>query len=200
MYGLSGFAEKLNFSNSENSTGNCVHYWCTTCLHLQKYWLTKTAEIQREIVYNICTECLDLQKNWTSKTAEIRQEIVYIIFVQNVWIFWKINYLELCKFNGKLCTLNVRNVRICREIEHPELRKINKKFCTLYLHGISGFAEKLNVQTMENKREIVYIICTEWLDLQRNWISRIVKIQRAIMYIICTECLVWQINWLSRIS
>ena len=26
MYGLSGFAEKLNFSNSENSTGNCVHY------------------------------------------------------------------------------------------------------------------------------------------------------------------------------
>ena len=49
------------------------------------------------------------------------------------------------KFNGKLCTLNVRNVRICREIEYPELRKLNEKLCTLYMHGMSIFAKKLNI-------------------------------------------------------
>ena len=29
MYGKSGFAEKLNIQNCENSLGNCVHYICT---------------------------------------------------------------------------------------------------------------------------------------------------------------------------
>ena len=70
---------------------------------------------------------------------------MYIIFVQNVWICRKINCVELRKFNGKLCTLNVRNVRICREIEYPELRKLNEKLCTLYMHGMSVFAKKLNI-------------------------------------------------------
>ena len=36
MYGMFGFVEKLNFPNSENSTGNCVHYLCTACLDLHK--------------------------------------------------------------------------------------------------------------------------------------------------------------------
>ena len=31
-----GFAEKMNFQNSENSKGNCVHYICTERLDLQK--------------------------------------------------------------------------------------------------------------------------------------------------------------------
>ena len=66
---MSGFVEKLNIPNIENSTGNCVHYLCTACLDLQKNWMSKTTEIQREIVYNICTECVDFPKNWTSKTA-----------------------------------------------------------------------------------------------------------------------------------
>ena len=36
MYGMSKFAKKLNIPNSENSTGNCVHYLCKPCLDLQK--------------------------------------------------------------------------------------------------------------------------------------------------------------------
>ena len=37
-----------------------------------------------------------------------------------------------------------------------------------YSYGMSGFVEKLNVQTVEIQREIVYNICTEFLDLQKN--------------------------------
>ena len=33
---MSGFAEKLNILNSENSTENCVHYTFTEYLDLQK--------------------------------------------------------------------------------------------------------------------------------------------------------------------
>ena len=32
MYGISGFAEKLNIHSCENSTENCVRYICTECL------------------------------------------------------------------------------------------------------------------------------------------------------------------------
>ena len=58
---------------------------------------------------------------------------MYIIYVRNVCICRELEYPELCKFNGKLCTLNVRNVQICREIEYPEMRKFNGKLCTLYV-------------------------------------------------------------------
>ena len=36
MYGMSKFAKNLNIPNSENSTGNGVHYLCTACLDLKK--------------------------------------------------------------------------------------------------------------------------------------------------------------------
>ena len=36
------------------------------------------------------------------------------------------------------------------EIEYPELQKFNGKLCTLYTYWTSGFAEKLNVQNCEN--------------------------------------------------
>ena len=131
---------------------------------------------------------------------------MYIIFVQNVWICWKVDCLELSKFNGKLCTLNVRNVRICREIEYPELHKLNKKFRTLFLHEMSGFAEirkfnrklytlyiyemsgflaKLNLHNYENSTgNCLHYICTEFLNLQKNWISRTREIQWEIVHII----------------
>ena len=125
MYATSGFAAKLNIQNCENSTGNCVYY--------------------------ICTECLDLQKNWISRTAKIQWEIVYSIYVRNVWI--------------------------CCKIEYPELRKFNGKLCTLYMCGMAGFAEKLNIQSCKNSMEnSVRYTCTEFLDLQKNWISRSAKI------------------------
>ena len=47
-------------------------------------------------------------------------------------------------------SLYVRNVWICREIEKPELSKFNKKFCTLYLHGMSGFAGKIECPNCGN--------------------------------------------------
>ena len=34
MYEMSGFAEKLNTQNCENSTGNCLHYISTEDLDL----------------------------------------------------------------------------------------------------------------------------------------------------------------------
>ena len=124
MHRLTGFAEKLNIQRLKNLTGNCVHY--------------------------ICMECLDLQKNWISITAKIQREIVYIIYVRKVWIF--------------------------RKIEYPELRKFNGKWCTLYLYGTSGFAEKLNIQNCKNStRNCLHYICTEGLDFQKNWISRTAK-------------------------
>ena len=154
-----------------------------------------------------------MQKNW-SKTAQIWHKIVYIIFVQNVWICRKIDCLELRKFNGKLCTLNVRKVRIYREIEYPKLRKLNKRFCSLFLSEMSIFAKKLNIWNPKIQREIVYIIyiyemsgfveklnlhnyenstgnylhyiCSKFLDLQKNWISRTGEIQQEIVYVICT--------------
>ena len=43
MYGMFGFAEKLQIQNCENSTENCVHYISTKCLDLQKIWLSRIA-------------------------------------------------------------------------------------------------------------------------------------------------------------
>ena len=97
--------------------------------------------------------------------------IVYIIYVRNIWIHREIEYLEiykvngklctLCvrnvwiyrsienpeqrKFQGKLCTINVRNVWVCGEIEYPKFRKFNEKLCTLYMYGMSGYAEKMKI-------------------------------------------------------
>ena len=136
-YGMSGFEEKLNIPNSKNSKGNCVHYLCTACLDLQKNWMSKTAEIQWEIVYNIYVRNIWIsRKNWISKTPKIQREIVYIIYVRNGWICSKIECLELQKFNGKFWTLYVWNVWICKKIEYPELRKFNGKLCTIYMYGM----------------------------------------------------------------
>ena len=60
MYRMSGFAEKLNIQNCENSIGSFLYY--------------------------ICTEGLYLQKHWISKTAKIQWQIVYVIYVRNIWI------------------------------------------------------------------------------------------------------------------
>ena len=58
----------------------------------------------------------------------------------------KIQYPELRKFNGKLCTLFVQNVWISKKIEYPEMRIFNGKLCTIYMYSMTGQAEKLNVQ------------------------------------------------------
>ena len=68
--------------------------------------------------------------------------IVHIIYVQNIWICREIEYLEIYKFKGKLCTLNVRNVWFCGEIENSKFRKFNEN--------------------------CVYYICMECLEMRRN--------------------------------
>ena len=40
--------------------------------------------------------------------------------------------------------------------------------CGHYMYGLFGFAEKLNIQNWKIRREIVYIICIDCLDLQKN--------------------------------
>ena len=46
----------------------------------------------------------------------------------------------------------------------------------------------------------MYVICTECLALQKNWMSRFAKIQCEIGYIFCTEFLDLQKNWISQTS
>ena len=192
MYGTSGFAEKLNFQNYENSTGNCVHYMCT-----KKSGFAKNLNIQNcensmgNYVHYICTECRHLQKIWIFRTVKIHLEIVYTINVQNVRICKEIEFLEQSNLNGKLCTFYVRNVWICRKlniqncenstrncvhfistecldllkIEDPKRRKFIRKLCTLYMYRMSRFPKKLNIQSCENSTEnCVRYICTECLD------------------------------------
>ena len=59
MYGISGFAEKLNIQHRGNSTGNCVRYTYGMSGFAEKLNV-QTMEIQQEIVYIIFTEYLDL--------------------------------------------------------------------------------------------------------------------------------------------
>ena len=138
MYEMSRVAEKSNIQNNVNSTGNCIHFM---------YGMSGFAEnlnimnCVNSTVYLIHKgwDCLDLQKIWMFRTAKIHREIVYIIYVRNVWI--------------------------CRKIEYPELRKFNGKLCTLYMYGMFGLAKKLNVQSCENSTEnCLRYICTECLD------------------------------------
>ena len=52
------------------------------------------------------------------------------------------------------------------------------------MYKTSGFAEILNIQNKENSTgNCVHYICTKWLDLKKNWISRAAKIQRQIVYV-----------------
>ena len=56
---MSVFAKKLNVQNYRNSAGNYVQYSYGMSGFAEKLNI-QTAEIRREIVYNICTKCLDL--------------------------------------------------------------------------------------------------------------------------------------------
>ena len=90
-----------------------------------------------------------------------------VIYVRNVWISKKIEWPKLRKFKGKLCTLYVQNIWMCRKIEYPEQLKFNGNW--------------------------VHYICTEWLDLQKNWISKAAKIHRKIVHVIYVRN-----GWISK--
>ena len=119
MYGMSLFVEKLNVQNCVSWTRNCIHNLYGMSGLVEILYIQNCENSTANFVHYICTEGLDLQKNWISRTAKIQWEIVYIILVWKVWI--------------------------CRKIEYPELRKLLGKLCTLYMYGTSGFAENLNI-------------------------------------------------------
>ena len=102
---MSRFAENLNIQNCENWTGYCVRYMHGMSTLAEKLNIPYCMYSMGNCVHYIFTECLDLKKNWISRTAKIQREIVYNIYVRNVRICWKIEYPELWKFIEKLCTL-----------------------------------------------------------------------------------------------
>ena len=62
------------------------------------------------------------------------------------------------------------------------------------MYETSRFAKKLNIQNCENSMvNCVHCICTEWLDLPKNWISRAAKIWRKILYVVY----VWNV-WICQ--
>ena len=120
-------------------------------------------------------DCLDSKKFEYPELLKFNGKL-YTLYVRIFWIYRKsklcsyVQCMELCKFIWKLCTLYVRNVWIWRKIKYPKLRKFNEKLrtdvrifwicrkiehlemhnstrnCAHYLYGLSGFAEKLNIQ------------------------------------------------------
>ena len=156
MYGMSGFAEKLNIQNCENWTGSCVHYMHGMSGLAEKLNIPHCIYSMGNGVHYIHTECLDLQKNWISWTAKIQREIVYIIYgslgfaaklnIQNYenstgnFLHYihterldlqKIWISRTAKIEPKIVyTIFLRNVRICKEIEFPEPGNLNRKLYT----------------------------------------------------------------------
>ena len=139
MYGKSGFKEKLKIQNFVNSAGIvCIIYvrniWirreikyleiykfngklCT--LNVRNVWFC--GEIENSKFRKFSGNCVHYMYGMSCFTEKLKIQnfvnpagIVYIIYVQNIWICREIEYLEIYKFNGKLCTLYVRNVWICR--------------------------------------------------------------------------------------
>ena len=107
-----------------------------------------------------------MQKIWISRTAKIQQEIVYIIYLRNAWICWKIEYPELWKFIGILCTLYMYKMSrfsgnwIFRAVE------IQQKIVNI-MYRIFGLPKKLNLQSGENPtKNCVFIY------LRNVWISK----------------------------
>ena len=63
MYGMVGFAEKLNVQNCGNSTGNSVRYMYGMSGFAEKLSITNSKNSMGDFVHYLCTTCLDLQKN-----------------------------------------------------------------------------------------------------------------------------------------
>ena len=116
------------------------------------------------------------------------------MYPRNVWIRRKIEYHGLHIFNGKLCTLFMYGMFGLTE-------KLNVHNCINWvgncirnMYGMSGFVENLNIQNCENSTvNCVHYTCTECLYLQKNCITRTVKIQLEIVYIIY----VWNV-WICK--
>jgi len=63
MYGMSGFAKKLNIQNCVNSTGNCVHYMYGMSSFVEKLNIQNFVKSAGNCVQYKYTKYLDLQIN-----------------------------------------------------------------------------------------------------------------------------------------
>ena len=77
MYGISGFAEKLNIMKSINSTGNYVHYM------YRMFGFADKMKIKNNV----------------------NSPLLCTLNVRKVWFCGEIEYPKFRKFNEKLCTL-----------------------------------------------------------------------------------------------
>ena len=133
VYVMSGFAKNLNIQNCENSTGNLVHYICMKWPDLKKNWISRAAKIQRKILYVIYVQNVWFSKKVESPKLSKLIRKLHTLYVWNVWI-WEKSYIQNGVNSQQIVyVIYAWNVRICWEIEYPELRKFNGKMCTLYM-------------------------------------------------------------------
>ena len=78
----------------------------------------------------------------------------------------KIDYKELWKFNGKLCTLHMYGMSGFAEKLNIQNCENSTGNCVYYMRGMSGLAEKLNIQNcVYSMKNCVQYIFTECLDM-----------------------------------
>ena len=158
----------------------------------RKIWISRTAQILREIVYILCVECLVLQKIEYPDLRKFNKKLFTLYMYSRSGFAEKLNIQKSENSMGNcvhyICTkrldlrknwisqtvkiqrefgyiIYVRNVCIYRKIECPKVRKFIGKLCTLYVYKMFGLEKKLNVQCCENSTEnCVHYICTECLD------------------------------------
>ena len=114
----------------------------------------------------------------------------------------------------------------CLDLQKIWISWTDGKLCTLYMYGMSGFAEKWNIQNCVSRTgNCVHYICMECLDLHKifniqnynnstgnciqylyrmSGLAKKLNIQKCVyltencVQYICTACLDRQRNWMSR--
>ena len=76
--------------------------------------------------------------------------------------------VQICENSTRNCVCYMYEILGLAEKLHIQICKNSTENCVHYMYGMSGFVEKLNVQIAKIRWEIMYIYCTEFLDLQKN--------------------------------
>ena len=91
MYGMFELTKKSNDQNCVNSKANCVHYMYRMSGCVEKLNIQNSENLTRNSILYMYGMS-GFAENWISRTAKIQREIVYIIYVRKVWICRKIEY------------------------------------------------------------------------------------------------------------
>ena len=90
MYRMFGLAEKLNIQNCENSTVNCIHCMCGISGFAENLNIQNCINLMGNCVHSMYGMS-GFAENWISRTAKIQREIVYIIYVWTSGFAKKLN-------------------------------------------------------------------------------------------------------------